>query len=343
MWMHHLDMVVPLAGALAALLLALLAEWLHARRVRRMGRLAFGPDGRARRWTFVAAPLRVLCLTAMAWSLLTLLMAQANPGGSGNTPRARTRAETVFLVLDYSPSMMIEDAGPDTGKLTRKQRMRDVVKAIVDRMGAHVDYTLVCFYTRTYPICEKVFDRRVVRNVLDNLPVEVAMETGPTDVGRAVNESLQRAAGMDGTQPRYRKNSITYVLVTDGDTQEMPALQEVPDTIRGALVLGVGDTGKGVVLNGHLSRQEPATLQFIARHLAGEYVDVNTKHVPSAAMSTLLPPAPGLADRGLSRTGVALVLFAAMAALYALLPVGLEFFGCSWRVAPRSAAREEPT
>ena len=341
MWTHRPDMVVPLAGALAALLLAILAEWLHARRVRRMGRLAFGPDGRARRWTFVAAPLRVLCLTGMAWSLLTLFMAEAAPGG-GDTPRARDHAETVFLVLDYSPSMMIEDAGPDARKLTRKQRMRDVVNTIVDRMGAHVDYTLICFYTRAYPICEKVFDRRVVRNVLDNLPVEVAMETGPTDVGRAVNESLQRAAGMDGARPRYRKNSITYILVTDGDTQEMPALQEMPDTIRRALVLGVGDTGKGVVMNGHLSRQEPAALQFIARYLAGEYVDVNARHLPSAAMSTLLPPPPGLADRGLSRTGVALFLFAAMAALYALLPVGLEFFGSSWRVVPRSVAREEP-
>jgi Ca-activated chloride channel family protein len=342
MWMH-LDMVVPPVGAATALLLAILAEWLQARRVRRMGRLAFGPDGRARRWTFAVAPFRMLCLAVMAWSLLTLLMAHLSLGGHGDAPRTRNHAETVFLVLDYSPSMMIEDAGPDSKKLTRKQRMRDVVNAIVDRLGEHVDYTLIGFYTRAYPLCEKVFDRRVVRNVLNNLPIEVAMENGPTDLGRAISESLHRAAGTDGDQPRYRKNSITFILVTDGDTLEMPALPEVPDTIRRALVLGVGDVEKGVVLNGHLSHQEPETLRSIARHFAGEYVDVNAKHLPSAAMGTLLPPLAEVAGGGVSRTHAALVLFVAFSALYALLPVGLELFGSAWRVAPRNAGHEVPS
>jgi len=332
-------MVVPLAGAACALLLAALAEWLQARRVRRMGRLAFGPAG-ARRWTIVVPFFRVLSLAAIAWSLLTLLMALAGGGGAA-TPQPRRNAETVFLVLDYSPSMMIADAGPDAKKLTRKQRMRDVVNAIVDRLGEHVDYSLVCFYTRAYPICEKVSDRRVVRNVLNDLPIEVAMENGPTDLGRSVNEALQRAAAMDGNRPKYGKHSITFILVTDGDTLELPELREVPDTIRRTLVLGVGDVEKSVAWNGHLSRQEPSTLRFIARRLAGEYVDVNAKHLSSAAMSTLLPPLGGVAGAGVSRTGVAIGLFAVLAALYALVPVCQEFWGSGWRVVPRRASREE--
>lgn len=335
-------MLVPLAGAATALLLATLTEWLQSRRMRRLARLAFGPAGRARRWTRIVPAFRVLSLGAMAWSLLTLLMAQWGAGSGGAEPHRRPNPETVFLVLDFSPSMMIEDAGPDAKKLTRKQRMRDVVNAIVDRLGEHVDYTLICFYTRPYPICEKVFDRCVVRNVLNNLPIEVAMENGPTDLGRAINESLQRAAAMDGSKPRYGRNSITFILVTDGDTLEMPALREVPDTVRRTLVLGVGDAEKSFALNGHLSRQEPGTLQFVARHLGGEYVDVNTKHLSSAAMSTLLPPLAGVADRGVSRTGVAVFLFAILSVLYALVPVGLEFFGSDWQAVPRTARREDP-
>lgn len=340
--MQHLDMAIPLAGASVALLLAAVAEWLHARRVRRVGRLAFGPAGRPRPWLRGVPALRTLSLAAIAWALLTLLMADADSAGSGRAANTGPRPETVFLVLDYSPSMMVADAGPDAAKLTRKQRMREVVNAIVDRLGEHVDYTLICFYTRAYPLCERVFDRRVVRNVLNDLPIEVAMEAGPTDLGRAINESLQRAAGLDGNHPRYGRHSITLVVVTDGDSLEVPKLDAVPDTINRTLVLGVGNTEKGVDVHGHLSRQQPRTLHALAAHLGGEYVDVNTRHLSSAAMSTLCPPPGSAGSRGVSRTGVALGLLAVAALLCALLPLGQDTFGSSWRAVPRPVRREEP-
>ena len=60
-------------AALAAAGLGTLGEWLHARRVARVSTLAFGPGGRARRWTLAAPAIRVLALSGLAWSLVTLI------------------------------------------------------------------------------------------------------------------------------------------------------------------------------------------------------------------------------------------------------------------------------
>ena len=49
--------VYAAAGAGA---LAVLGEWIHARRVKRLARLAFGPDARPRVWTVMAPLLRAI-------------------------------------------------------------------------------------------------------------------------------------------------------------------------------------------------------------------------------------------------------------------------------------------
>jgi hypothetical protein len=115
----------------------------------------------------------------------------------------------------------------------------------------------------------------------------------------------------------------------------------MPPAIKRAMVLGVGDAEKGTAIAGHLSRQEPLTLRYVARHLGGEYTDVNRKHLPSALMSTLRPAVPGAREERISRTAAALVLFAVLAAAYALLPVFLDYLGSDWRVVARSAGQEE--
>ena len=338
----RIDIVAPLAGAALVLLVAALAEWLHARRVRRVRALAFGPSGKARRWTALLPTFRTVALAAMTWSLLTLLMVHLGMAGNGNGDLGE-RSENVLFLLDYSPSMTVIDAGPRHEEpVSRKQRMRDVVNAIVDRFGEHVNYSAVCFYTRPYPICEEVFDRRVVRNMLNDLPLEIAMENGPTDLGRAINETLELADSLEGKSRRYGKRSMTFVLVTDGDTQEMPALRKTSPTIRRTMVLGVGDPEKGVSIGGHFSRQEPLTLRYIARHLGGEYIDVNRKHLSSTAMSSLHPPVAGARRGEVSLTEAALVLFAGLAVVYALLPVLLDYLGSDWRIVSRvPVGREE--
>ena len=186
---------LPLVGAVFAFLVALAAEWLHARRVRRVASLAFGPAGKPRRWVAAVPGVRVLALTGMAWALLTLLA--FHTAQSATVPPERrmdAQTEHLVLVLDYSPSMTLQDSGPK-GDQTRKDRLRDVIGSVVDRMGKHVCFTVLCFYTRALPVAQKVFDREIVRNVLNDLPVEYALEPGKTDLGKAFMDYVLSGEG----------------------------------------------------------------------------------------------------------------------------------------------------
>jgi hypothetical protein len=70
--------------------LAALAEWLHARRCRRVTRLAFGPAGAPRRW--VGPPVaRVAAMGLLAWGLLTLPLMPPRQS-AGEDPRGRLPA-----------------------------------------------------------------------------------------------------------------------------------------------------------------------------------------------------------------------------------------------------------
>ena len=57
----------------AVLVIVGIAEWLHARRVARVARLAFGPSGRASRWTIVVAPSRTIAAALATWGLMFLV------------------------------------------------------------------------------------------------------------------------------------------------------------------------------------------------------------------------------------------------------------------------------
>ena len=114
--------VIPLVAALTVLLFASLAEWLHVRRIRAVGRLAFGPAGAKRRWTRAAPFLRGLSLAGFAWGLATLLMLKLSAAEDGKDSANKNATQVVF-VAELSPSMHLVDAGPG-GKLTRQDRLR---------------------------------------------------------------------------------------------------------------------------------------------------------------------------------------------------------------------------
>ena len=132
--------MIPLLAAVAVLLLTSLAEWLHARRIRAVGRLAFGPTGVPNRWTRVVPFLRPFCLSAFTWGLATLLFLKIAPAeGSGGKDGGGKEATRLVFVADLSPSMYLKDAGPE-GTQTRQARMREVVEAILQRVGGNLRF-----------------------------------------------------------------------------------------------------------------------------------------------------------------------------------------------------------
>jgi hypothetical protein len=81
-------LALALGAALAAALLASLGEWLHARRVARVARLAFGADGRPAAWTAIAPFARVAGLALAAFGA-TLLSSMIRSSRMTNQTRVR--------------------------------------------------------------------------------------------------------------------------------------------------------------------------------------------------------------------------------------------------------------
>ena len=151
------------------ILLAALAEYAHARRCRRMSYLAFGPSGQPRSWTVAAAPLRVLSLGAMCWSLIVLYQLDAaNRDGLLGARKKKQAIHHLVIGLDVSPSMLLEDSGPG-GKQQRGDRGRDVLRSILDRLDAEqTRVSIVAFYTDARPVVVDTADMNVVKNILND-------------------------------------------------------------------------------------------------------------------------------------------------------------------------------
>ncbi|MHA3774135.1 vWA domain-containing protein [Verrucomicrobiota bacterium sgz303538] len=317
----------PILFTLLAILAAALAEWLHARRIRRVGRLAFGPAGVARKWTQAVPLLRVLSLSAFAWGLATLWMlkTEAADGPDGKAKRNKEATRLVF-VADLSPSMYLEDAGPD-GKQSRQARMREVVDAILQRVGGNLRFGVIGFYTDSLPVVMEARDPELVRNVFNGLPLTYAMPLGETDLGQAINATLELVKD-------FPPESTRLIFFTDGDSVNIAPLASRPESVKDVMFLGLGNPHKGAFIDGHLSRQDSDTLRRIATELKATYEDVNENHLSTAALGDLVVMAPR-PQRGLNLEQLAILAMVAGATILALIPVALEYFGTDWRVEQR--------
>jgi Ca-activated chloride channel family protein len=311
-------------AAVGAVALGLVAEWLHGRRVRRLGRLAFGPSAKPRGWTLVVPPLRVLAYAGLIWSLVVLL---AFEGSSRMHDRKATATRHLMVLLDVSPSMELKDAGAD-GTLTRRARAASLLKSVMERANSdQTRITMACFYSDAMLLAKDCADRELIWNFADNLPLHMAFKPGKT----SMIKSLNTAGGMVKSFPR---KSVTFLVLTDGDTVPATGLSPMPSAVAELLVVGVGNAGRGTFIDGHLSRQDNASLSQLARRLGGKYFDGNSKQVPSSLLRRLVADDESTEKVQLGLRLFALITLAASAALLCLLPLLLEFFGSGWKSIP---------
>ncbi len=314
--------------ALGTAVCSVLAEWWHSRRIRRVGRLAFGPLGQARVWTRCAPPARVLALTAIAWGLVTLFFIRPRTANYDQIPEGGYRH--LVIAWDVSPSMQLGDGGFDMGKQkkrTRAQRGAKVLLSLFERIALdQVRISIVAFFTGAKPVVVDTHDLNVVKNILDDLPLDRAFDPGKTSVISGIEESVKLAKG-------WEPGSTTLLVVSDGDTVPDTGLPDLPPSINKVLVAGVGDPRRGVFIDGHMSRQNSRVLRQLARRLGGEYVDVNDVQIPTSQLAELAG-VRNLVDPGeKGRREIALACVATGAGLLALLPAGLAFFGSPWQSA----------
>ena len=317
--------MVALGIAASAMVVAAAAEWLHARRIRRLAYLAFGPAGRPARWVRSVPWIRVAALGALSWGLVVLWQFDAAATPTTDTDEHGEPAHLV-LALDVSPSMDLVDSGP-LGKDSRGTRAREVLASILDRLDLrHTRVSVIAFFSSARPVVVDTHDREVVANILHDLPLEQAFSSGKTKLYSAVE-----AAAKIGEH--WRLDSATLVLVSDGDTLPPEKPLPLPPAFGDVLVLGVGDPNRGEFIDGHVSRQDRSSLEQLALRLSGDYFDVNARHVPTNRVSSL-PAAPLEVDRApWNHREIAVAALLLGATCLALVGPLLALFGGAWNPA----------
>ena len=310
--------------AFAVLVIVGIAEWLHARRVARVARLAFGPSGRASKWTIIVTPSRTIAAALATWGLLFLVT--YDPIEIERKP-AKIASNHLLVLLDVSPSMQLKDSGAEAQGISRAKRAGEVVQSVLDRLDMeNTRISIVAFYTDALAIVQDTFDKEVIRNALDGLPMYTAFEPGPTDLKKGLIKAFEIAR-------LWPADSATLLIVTDGDVApSVPSA--IPSSIADTIVIGLGDPVKSTNVNGHSSRQDTMGLRQLATRLGGFYHDGNRKHLPSDVVNSLTMIAPRVGGNWSERDLALLAVGIGCSALALIGPL-LTFFG-----RPRSFARE---
>lgn len=313
--------MVALYVALAVAISALAAEALHARRIGRVAHLAFGPSGKPRLWARGAPFVRAAGLGLLAWGLTTLLLIPPKTHHAAQVDPKMLRH--MVLLLDVSPSMNLQDAGP-TKKQSRRQRIADLVESFYRRAGAEFKTSVVAFYNGSKPVVIDTTDPEVLRNILHDLPMNYAFEVGQTRLFDGLEEVAKIA------KP-WNPRSASLIVLTDGDTVPTTGMPKMPASISHALVVGVGDPSVGSFIDGRQSRQDVSTLRQVAARLGGIYHNGNEKQIGTDIVRAVTAVERPSRFEQLTRREYALLACLVGALSYALLPVLLHAAGTAWR------------
>lgn len=312
--------MVALVVACSAAVIVGMAEALHAWRCWRLAGLAFGRRT-VPMWVAAAAMLRVVSIGAIGWGLTTLLSVEPRVHKSGVVELDEIKH--VVLVLDVSPSMRLDDAGPE-GNQTRTQRASALLESFFKRVPLEqYRISVVAVYNGAKPVVVDTRDIEVVRNILNDLPMHYAFPVGKTTLFAGLEEAAKMA------KP-WRPNSATVVMITDGDTVPATGMPTMPASVSNVVVIGVGDPRKGKFIDGRQSRQETSVLNQIANRLQGTYHNGNEKHLSSSLIADLTRSEEESVWERLTLREYALIAATAGAAILSLLPLVLHFFGTTW-------------
>jgi len=315
--------------AAAVAIVAGAAEALHAARVRRLATLAFGPRRRPLGWALLAPFARIAAVAAVAWALVTLyfLPPQAHRVGEVKPHEVRR----LLLVLDVSPSMKLEDAGPLL-KQRRDQRAADILQSFFDRVQKdRYRTTVIATYSEAKPVVQDTTDLEVVRNVLTDLPLAQAFKAGPTNLFAGVEEAAKIA------RPWPPGSTVLMIVSDGGDPVPGAKFPKLPASIGHVVVVGIGNPAVGKFIDGVLSRQDVPSLRQAAARLNGVYHNGNEHHLATELVNQVNEPPGGPAPEPWTRREYALLALGAGTATLALLPMLLQLFGTWWRPGVRQA------
>jgi Ca-activated chloride channel family protein len=208
-------------------------------------------------------------------SLGLLLFALAGPRWGSHYEEVSQKGVDVMLLVDVSPSMLVEDIPPNRLERARREIL-DFIKVVQgDRVG------LVAFAGAAFVQCPLTLDYAALEMFLSALQPDLIPVPG-TDLGAAIE------TGMSAYDDKSATDKV-IMLITDGEDNEnqgiIAARQAAAKGIK-IFVFGMGDTGGGPIpeLDGSggfkkdpqgkliLSKLEEESLQEIASLTGGTYV-----------------------------------------------------------------------
>lgn len=313
---------LPELICVAVALIAVLAEAWHLKRIKRIKQLAFGPNGRAAAWTWLAPIFRVLGISLACWGFLSLwLVVEARVHTSGLLDESDYRH--LVLVVDVSPSMQAEDAGTD-GKRTRRQRASDLVESLFGRIPMRqFKVTFIAVYTDAKPLVEDSKDHEVVRHIIEKMPMWHAFKSGKTNLMSGIRLAAKMA------KPWNPKSTHVLVL-TDGDTVPTSGMPKLPPSVDQFLIVGVGNPNSGTFIHDHQSRQDVNTLRQIANRLRGSFHNGNEKNLTSQMVSQFAEARDTDKVKTWTRREWSLMACLVGSSILALIPILLHYFGTSY-------------
>jgi Ca-activated chloride channel family protein len=266
LWVLHFLWVLPLAA------LALVAAGRRKRRALRrfadqalLGRLT-AEERRGR--GFVKG---LLLVSALGFMLLAL----AGPRWGSHYQEVSRKGVDIMLVVDVSPSMLVQDVDPDRLERARREIV-DFLKVVQgDRVG------LVAFSGAAFVQCPLTLDYAALEMFLGAVKPDLIPVPG-TDLGQALETALSA----------FDKEAATdkvVLLITDGEDNEGRGVEAARRAAAAGVkvfVFGIGDTSGGPIPasegqggfrkdekgNLVLSRLDEAGLRQIASLTGGDYV-----------------------------------------------------------------------
>lgn len=314
---------LPEILAVACFAIVLVAEIRHRRRIRSVAPLVFGsgrqPSLLVRWMPWLNALAGALC----AWGFATLFLV---------TPKTRQTTEKisrpdmrhVIFVLDVSPSMRLEDAGPGATERRAARVARILRQFFRTAPTGQTLFTVIATYTDAKPVVVDTQDADVILNITDRLPLAHIFESGRTRIFAGLEEAAR-------TAKPWKAASTSLILLTDGDSVPPVGMPKMPRSISNVVVVGVGDTNKGTFINGHHSRQDVASLRQIAARLGGTYINGNSQPIPPFMVDQLVMASERNILERLTRREYGLIAAGVGAFLIALLPELLIAFGTAWQ------------
>jgi hypothetical protein len=296
---------------------AVLAEFVHWRRCRRIARMEFATPRDGLAVVTVAAVARVVGIALTAPSLLLLWESSSVIRNSMGAVASEGELDRMIVIMDASKSMNLQDAGPNA-KDTRASRARELIYYLVSQAQRMPRTTLMAFGDATLPVVYDSKDWDVLSNVLLRQYYTTAFKSDKTNIDHAVQESVEKARD-------WIPRSTIAVLLTDGESEPTRKSFDVPRSIRHFLVLGVGSKEGRPIGQGlrEVSRLDEENLLRVAKLVGGKYFDATREMPPVDYVHQVLPPPPPAVPKK-TRRDVPLSLFAMGVLILGLTPIALS-------------------